>query len=33
MGNELRSTVPAQMSGDWILTKEFLNGSDHIHRL
>ena len=21
------------MSGDWILTKKFLNGSDHIHRL
>jgi len=33
MSNELRAVVYPQMGGGWILSEEFLNGSNHIHRL
>jgi hypothetical protein len=33
MGNELRAVVHSQMGGGWIPPEEFLDGSDHIHRL
>jgi len=33
MSNELRAVVHPQMGGGWILPEEFLNGSNHIHRL
>lgn len=33
MGNELRAVVHPQMGGGWVLPEEFLNGSNHIHRL
>jgi hypothetical protein len=33
MGNELWTVIHPQMGGGWILPEEFLNGSNHIHRL
>jgi hypothetical protein len=33
MGNELWTVIHPQMGGGWILPEEFLDGSDHIHRL
>jgi hypothetical protein len=33
MGNELWAVVHPQMGGGWILSEEFLNRSDHIHRI
>jgi hypothetical protein len=32
MGNEFRAVVHSQMGATWMLSLEFLNNSDHIHR-